>query len=266
MNANSRVLIRMFLVLTLAAMAITLAAAQASSIVVSGDLDNKPATRGPDLDKAEIAIGSQLLFTIRTPAAGFTVAERARILDIRLTEIISNVRMDPGNFRLDQVRGKPTLYVGDYRLVTVYPRDAEAADCTDQELAERWLAGLREKLPLVAPEAAVKAPVTYQVGVGGVMLFRLRDPNGFDTLRARGAAVEARLVPVVSSDGLPAIEVQPVAEGHAIYAGDQQVVTATKLDAEIAGLPDSEALAKAWAARLSDALPLIKAGLPDTQD
>ncbi len=237
---------------------------EACEIVISGDLNEKPATRGPELDKADIAIGNFLLFTIRTSAAGFTVAERERIIYLRLTEIISNERVDPGNFRLTDVRGKPTICVGKYRLVTVYPNDAEAAGCSSEELAQQWLASLRTNLPEVAPCASAGAPVTYDVGVGGVLLFRLRDLDAFATLRQRGAVVESRLVDVVSKASMLPITVQPIAEAHAVYVGQQRIVTATKKDAKLARMKNTERLAQAWADNLTKALPIIKAGLPST--
>ncbi len=231
-------------------------------IVISGDLNDKPPTRGPDMARADIAIGDYLLLTIRTPAAGFTVAERESIVYMRLTEILSNERMDPGDFVLSEVRGKPTLWVGNYRLITVYPRDAEAAGTTSRQLAVTWLESLRTKLPEVAPINAVAPVPTYDVALGNSLLFRLRDANGFATLSARGAVVDSRLIEVVSKDGSPPIIVRPIADEHGVYVGEERIVTATTKDAELAGASDTAELAEAWAENLTRARPLIKAGLP----
>jgi len=236
---------------------------QSCAIVISGNLAEKPATRGPELDRADISIGNYLLFTIRTPAAGFTVAERERILYMRLTEIMSNERMDTDRFHITDVRGKPTICVGDHRLVTVYPRDAEAAGCSSEQLARQWLESLQTNLRQVSPVFAAAAPVTYDVAVGGTLLFRLRDTNGYGTLRERGAAVEAQVVNAVSKDGMPAISVRPIGDKHAVYADDERIVTVTCEDARLARLKSSEALAQSWAGNLTNALPVIKAGLPD---
>ena len=141
------------------------------SIVVSGDLADKPATRGPALDRADIAIGSHGMFSILTNAAGFTIAERERIVYMRLTEIMSSVRVRPSAFSIVSVRGKPTICVGPYRLITVYPNDAAAAGCTSDELAVEWMGSLMRELPWVTPinnlaypPAEEPAPV---VNVGG---------------------------------------------------------------------------------------------------
>jgi hypothetical protein len=121
------------------------------SVVISGDLDDKPSTRGPALEKADIAIGNHHMFTIETNAAGFTIAERERIVYMRLTEIMSNVRVSESAFGIADVRGKPTICVGPYRLITVYPRDAEAAGCSSFELAVEWTESLVRNLPWVTP-------------------------------------------------------------------------------------------------------------------
>ncbi len=258
---EKRIRLLVGIVLGVATLATVATAEEACETVISGNLNEKPATRGPELEKADIAIGNFLLLTIRNPAAGFTVAERERIVYLRLTEVISNERVDPDNFRLIEVRGKPTICVGKYRLITVYPNDAEAAGCSSEALAQKWLANLRANLPYVAPCASAGAPVTYDVGIGGVLLFRLRDLSDFATLRQRGAAVESRLVEVVSKDGVLPITVQPIGEEHAVYVGQQRIVTATEKDAKLARLKGTQQLAQSWADNLSKARPIIKAGL-----
>lgn len=158
MRTDSRLPISILVAAALLAMGAVQATAQECQIVIYGDLAEKPATQGPEMQKADIGIDGQVFFTINTPAAGYTVAERERIVYIRLVEIMSNVHIRPESFQLSRVRGRPTICVGNYRLVTVYPRDAQAAGCSADELAGRWLASLREKLPVVAPAAAVTNP------------------------------------------------------------------------------------------------------------
>ncbi|MFO7946249.1 MAG: hypothetical protein R6V19_05515 [Armatimonadota bacterium] len=227
-------------------------------IVISGDLDNKPATRGPTMDRAEISLGTHPILTIRTPAAGFTIAERERIVYIRLTEIISCQRITPDIFKIRKVRGKPTLYVGDYRFITVYPRDAAAAGLSSMELAEKWLASLRRVLPQVAPYASVAPPETYEVSVGGMLLFRLRDTNGFGTLTARGLQVEMNVADILVEAGSSEVDVRQIDGGCAVLVNGKHIVMATPKDAELAGLESASALAQTWTERLRNALPVIK--------
>ena len=123
----------------------------ADEAVISGDLHDKPTTCGPAMRKADIGIGGYHLFTIRTPAAGFTIAERERVVYMRLTRVISINLPLPYRWRVAKIRGKPTVYAGEYRLITVYPRDARAAGCTSMALAKQWCASLLDELPHVCP-------------------------------------------------------------------------------------------------------------------
>ncbi len=152
LGATTTAVLAAALVLTVCvAFAADVATPSPCSIVVSGDLADKPATRGPALERADIGIGSHEMFSITTNAAGFTIAERERIVYMRLTEIISNVRVRPSAFSIVNVRGKPTICIGTYRLITVYPNDAAAAGCTADELATEWMASLMRELPWVTP-------------------------------------------------------------------------------------------------------------------
>ncbi|MFP3905222.1 MAG: hypothetical protein ACLFWB_13330 [Armatimonadota bacterium] len=227
-------------------------------IVISGDLDNKPPTRGAAMDQAVISLGAFPIFTIRTPAAGFTIAERERIVYIRLTEIISCQRITPDIFEIRHVRGKPTLYVGDYRFITVYPRDAAAANMDSMSLANKWLASLRRVLPQVAPYFSVAPPETYDVSVGGMLLFRLRDPNGFSTLAARGRQVEVNVANALVEGRGSDVKVQQIDDTCAVSVSGAHIVLATPKDAQLAGLESAGALAEKWAERLRKALPVIK--------
>ena len=101
--------------------------------------------------QADIALDNYLFFRLRTPAAGYTVAARDTLINQRIVEIFE--AGEPGPVTICDVRGKPTIYVNGVKLVTVYPRDAEAAGngiCT-QQLARAWAsrieAGLRKVWP-----------------------------------------------------------------------------------------------------------------------
>ena len=100
--------------------------------------------------EADIAIDNSLFFVLRTPAAGFKVVEREKLVNARLVEILSCHR--PGPVTISPINGKPTIYVDGVKLVTVYPRDVEAnkAKCM-MALAESWAANLRAGLPRVMP-------------------------------------------------------------------------------------------------------------------
>jgi hypothetical protein len=100
--------------------------------------------------EADIGINNFLFFRIRTPAAGYKVVEREKIINQRLVEVLSN--RSSGPVTISPIRGKPTIYVDGMKFVTVYPRDVEAnnAGCM-YTLANIWAERLREGLPKIMP-------------------------------------------------------------------------------------------------------------------
>ncbi|MBM3500542.1 MAG: hypothetical protein FJX74_17945 [Armatimonadetes bacterium] len=126
----------------------------------------------------DIAIGNYWFFDIRTPAAGYSVDQRQKLVNERLVEIFAAGQPKP--VTVSCIRGKPTIFVNGIKLITVYERDAEAAGggiCTKQ-LAAAWAARVAEGLPRVwpgcrfpaqaaaAPVETAAAPDVPQVGPG----------------------------------------------------------------------------------------------------
>ena len=105
----------------------------------------------------DIAIGNYKFFDILTPAAGYTVDERQKLVNGRLIDIFAAGR--PGPVTVSCIRGKPTIFVNGVKLITVYPRDAAAAGakCT-QCLAAKWAARVAEGLPRVWPGCRFPTP------------------------------------------------------------------------------------------------------------
>jgi len=131
----------------------------ANEVKILGGEDEKPVTLAKETPETfEIGVGGVTFFRIRASAAGFTPAERARIVDARLVHIISYAELDSESVSIVPVRGKPTIYVGNVRLVTVYPSDVEAAggESMDQ-LAGWWAASVACCLKAVAPWVRVQA-------------------------------------------------------------------------------------------------------------
>ncbi|MGD9495961.1 MAG: hypothetical protein AB7Y46_06605 [Armatimonadota bacterium] len=141
-----------------AAMAVLVVAAGADAqmrneVKIYGGADEKPVTLARQMpEQFDIGVGGLNFFRIRANAAGFTAAERARIVDARLVHILSYGPLDPDAVSIVPVRGKPTIYVGKIRLVTVYPSDVEAAGADSmQQLAYWWAASVACCLRDVAP-------------------------------------------------------------------------------------------------------------------
>jgi hypothetical protein len=134
-----------------------LMATSAVALVAPTALAQETAPAAYQPTEADIAINNAFFFRIRTPAAGFTVAEREKTINERLVAILSCHK--PGPVTIAPVRGKPTLYVDGVQLVTVYPQDVAAnkAQCP-WSVARTWAKNLREGLPKVMPGAHPTGP------------------------------------------------------------------------------------------------------------
>jgi hypothetical protein len=106
--------------------------------------------------EADIGLDNSFFFRIRTPAAGYKVSEREKVVNERIVAILSCHK--PGPVTIAPINGKPTIYVDGVKLVTVYPRDAEANKATMMEVATVWAANLRAGLPKVMPGAHPNGP------------------------------------------------------------------------------------------------------------
>lgn len=124
--------------------------------ILAGE-DEKPTTSAREAPEVfDIGINGETFFRIRASAAGFTAAERARIIYARLIHIISYGEIDPAAVRVIRVRGKPTIYAGNVRLVTVYPSDVKATNAKSMgQLARIWAASTACCLEQFAPWARV---------------------------------------------------------------------------------------------------------------
>jgi len=236
------------------------AQAVADEIVIYGDDTEKPQVP-TGFSPSEIIIGvdAAQFFVLKTLAAGYTLPERARIVDMRITELLC--RRIVGPITVKPLRGRPTIYVGPLRLITVYPEDVAASTAkTAAELAAVWAAGVRAGLPKVMPGAVSprSAPHVGDVSLGGKLLFTLRWANGFESLDKRREEVDRRVTAALSARAGP-VSLVPAAEGAvAIHANGMLIVEATAPDAA-AFDKTTTALAREWAANLQDALGLIAA-------
>ncbi|MGI5818208.1 MAG: hypothetical protein ACOX9R_08930 [Armatimonadota bacterium] len=125
--------------------------------ILAGE-DEKPVTDAAYVpDVFDIGVNGELFFRIRADAAGFSAAERARIINARIVHIISFAPVNPEAVRVVPVRGKPTIYVGNVRLVTVYPSDVEATGAESmQRLANIWAASTACCLRNIAPWSRIE--------------------------------------------------------------------------------------------------------------
>ncbi len=126
--------------------------------ILAGE-DEKPTTNAkytPDV--FDIGVNGELFFRIRAEAAGFSPHQRARIVNTRLVHILSYGPFDAEAVHIEPVRGKPTIYVGNVRLITVYPSDVEATEAESMEqLANVWAASTACCIENIAPWPHVAA-------------------------------------------------------------------------------------------------------------
>lgn len=254
---------------------------QGPELKLWGSLDSKPKIAdGYAPDTVEIGIGSYKLLELTGPAAGYTLAEREVAVYNRLTEALSIGPVTPGMICVGRVRSAPTVYVGPVRFISVYAKDAAAVGLTQEQLAWQWRSRLAQVLPeitaptagevpevaapgapapAVAPEQALVAEPVYELAVGGILLFRLRGKDGFESLEARGLAAEKQIVRMLSDGSYSKAKAAPQAvDGQwVVMFGNQRVVTATADDAA-ANKATPEQLVTAWSARLNSLLPTLK--------
>lgn len=127
-------------------------AAEEEVKILAGD-EVKPVTDARHVPEVfEIGVSGELFFRIRADAAGFSAAERARIVETRIVHAISYSDICPESVHVRDVRGKPTIYIGNVRLVTVYPSDVAAAGAKSMnELARQWAESTACCLHRIAP-------------------------------------------------------------------------------------------------------------------
>jgi len=125
--------------------------------VILGGAEEKPVVTAKHMeDEVEIGVGGVLMLRIRASAVGYSPAERGRIVNARMVHVLSYGELDPEAVRVVMVRSVPTIYVGDVRLISVYPSDAAAAGAKSAEsLAQIWASSVACCLRSLAPWARV---------------------------------------------------------------------------------------------------------------
>ena len=126
-------------------------------VVILGGEDEKPVVTARYMpDEVEIGVGGVMMLRIRASAVGYSPVQRGRIVDARMVYALSYGNLDPEAVHVSMVRGQPTVYVGNIRLITVYDSDVEATGADSAcELANLWAASVACCLRSLAPWARV---------------------------------------------------------------------------------------------------------------
>ena len=135
-------------------------AGQSEEVALYGSYEDVPLVGWwPAAATGMIGVGGVEFFVIPDNGGGLTLPVRAEIADARITEILSAGIVGP--VCVGDIRGQPTIYVGQYRLITVYDVDAaNAGAASAQVLAEKWAQSVAAALPQVLPSPYAAQPVT----------------------------------------------------------------------------------------------------------
>ncbi len=146
-----RILMVAMLVVTLAVGVVGVCAQEAEEIVIYGSYEDVPTVGWwPSAATGMVAVGSVEFFVIPGNGGGLPLATRCEIVDTRITAIASEGVTGP--VYVGAVRGQPTVYVGSYRLITVYDEDAvNAGAACARVLAEKWAESTAAALLRVVP-------------------------------------------------------------------------------------------------------------------
>ncbi len=232
----------------------------AAEVVIYGGENEKPAVRGSISGPADVSIDGVTFFTIPGPAIGYSTLQRLAIVETRIAEILSTSPFAPVTVK--PVRGKPTVYVGNIRLITVYPADVRNAGAKSAaQLAAEWAEGTAAALQVVAPSAFRPMPRGRSVYVLGLPWFDIYTHGGFPSMAARVESIRERINAIARD--LPGAAAQVNVRYHnqewTVFVGDSLLITATDKDACGNGVSSAKALAGMWAQqarKLFDAMQL----------
>lgn len=123
----------------------TTAAAVAIAAIPCAGQDASAPTGGQD---GIVAVGGVTILTIRLPAAGMPVKQRADAVNARLRQLLADPTLKPSDVETVSV-GKygAQITVKNRLLVMVEPETARLSDTTPIKLANMWAVHLRKVLP-----------------------------------------------------------------------------------------------------------------------
>jgi len=107
----------------------------------------RPAAASGDGD---VSVGGEHILTVRFPAAGMTIKQRADTITERLATILSDPSLKPEDIvAVPLGNGEAKITVKDRLLVTVDKQTAKFNTTTPLALAQAWTTHLRKVLPEV---------------------------------------------------------------------------------------------------------------------
>lgn len=94
-----------------------------------------------------VHIAGEEVFTINAPAGGFSILERALIVERNINNALkASVDRSPSMVSIESINNIPIVRMGDFHVVTADSRSAQVAGTTMQALAESWADSIRKAL------------------------------------------------------------------------------------------------------------------------
>jgi hypothetical protein len=146
-----------------------LAAPACEGLVLYGATNDRPVFSNSEKAPATVAVGGRELFVIPGAAMDYPAAQRREIVESRVTLALSTCPDAP--VHIMAINGKPTVYIGMIRLITVYPSDVAGAGARSaRQLAMEWRQATRAAMLEVGPLVNSSKPCTpkaYTDATGG---------------------------------------------------------------------------------------------------
>ena len=102
---------------------------------------------------ANIVVAGEIVARVRDKGPYDSIVHRAAAIDEAINDVIAAGNLGMVEISLKDVDGLWTVFVGDKRIMAVYPAEAEANQVVAQELGNIWVNNLQVQLPKAMPVA-----------------------------------------------------------------------------------------------------------------
>lgn len=102
--------------------------------------------------EGDVELGSYVLFRMRCPSGGQTVADRAAAVQQRVNDLLTSEGINLSTVKVVSMGKEAAIYVAGNLLVTVDECTARANKTTPIGLAKTWADRFKQIYPIVAPK------------------------------------------------------------------------------------------------------------------
>ena len=102
--------------------------------------------KGDKIDGFPVLLADETLFVIQANVGSFSSEERAQTITNRLETIAEDTSVDLNSLRIEQLEDTSNIVIGTKNLVTLTEADAKAARLPRTELADQYLAKIKDSL------------------------------------------------------------------------------------------------------------------------